>query len=288
MSDPGSVAAQIGAVFAAPSLALLAPTMVSAFLLGLGGTAHCAGMCGGILTTLARRGAQPVRFARTLAVQSEHGAPIAFATLGSATAPAEPKPLALQLAYNLGRITSYSVAGAIAGAAGSAAWFASSVLPVQQTAFVIASLMMILIGLHLAGVPVLAHWLERVGARAWQLIEPVARTSLRRTGVGGALMAGAAWGWVPCGMVYGMLTAALVSGGALPGAAIALAFGFGTLPGLTTLGWAAQRGFARPQSVRLFRIAGILIAAWGVAGLLRIDPIAHLHQIGEACVSWLR
>jgi sulfite exporter TauE/SafE len=164
--------------------------------------------------------------------------------------------VALQWVYNLGRIGSYTLAGALAGTVGSAAWISSHLLPLQQAAFAIGSLMMILIGLHLTGLPVLAHWLERAGSRVWRLVEPAARWSLRRSGMAGALLAGAAWGWVPCGMVYSVLTAALVSGSAASGAAIMLAFGVGTLPGLTAFGWLARQGLARTRSPTLLRAAG--------------------------------
>jgi len=282
MSESGLFAATLSAALGGPSAALLAPTMLSAFLLGLGGVAHCAGMCGGIVTALARRG------------RGDASARPVFVSLSKrTTAPASPglhTGLGLQVVYNMGRVGSYTAAGAMAGAIGSAAWFASNVLPIQQIAFVMASLMLIATGLHLAGVPVLSRWLEALGARAWRLIEPAAKASLRgQPGLGGAFIAGAFWGWVPCGMVYGVLTAALVSGSAPAGAAIALAFGLGTLPGLTTLGWVAHRQLATAsRTSAILRMAGGLMVAWGVAALLRIDPLAHLHQFGETCVSWLR
>lgn len=279
MSDPGLFAAPL---FTGTSAALLVPTMVSAFLLGLGGVAHCAGMCGGIVAALARSGRHEVSTQ-----------PVFVARSRQTTAQASPglhTGIGLQLVYNMGRVGSYTAAGAIAGAVGSAAWFAANVLPIQQIAFVMASLMLIATGLHLAGVPVLSGWLEAWGARAWRLIEPAAKASLRGPlGLRGAFIAGAAWGWVPCGMVYGVLTAALVSGSAPAGAAIALAFGLGTLPGLTTLGWVAERKLATAsRTSTVLRMAGGLMVVWGAAALLRVDPLAHLQQFGEACVSWLR
>lgn len=283
MSDAGFLADILATVFATPSVSLLAPTMASAFLLGLGGAAHCIGMCGGIVTTLAQRaGTRPTGHA-VIAFTNRQAASMAHeerATAGAVTL--------TPLVYNLGRIGSYGLAGAIAGAVGSAAWLSANLLPLQQAAFAIASLMMIMIGLHLAGLPVLSRWLERFGARVWRFVEPRARASLRRPGLGGALLAGAAWGWVPCGMVYSVLTAALVSGSASSGAAIALAFGLGTLPGLSALGWAAGRGFARARTSWVLRVAGVLIVAWGVAGLLHLDPLGALQQFGEACVSGFR
>jgi sulfite exporter TauE/SafE len=80
----------------------------------------------------------------------------------------------------------------------------------------------------------------------------------------------------------------LVSGSAVAGAAIALAFGLGTLPALSALGWATGRGLARARTSGLLRVMGVLIVAWGIAGLLHLDPLAHLQQFGDACVSGFR
>mgnify|MGYP002682387319 CR=1 FL=1 len=59
--------------------------------------------------------------------------------------------LPLQLAYNVGRIASYTVAGALAGGIGSAAWLARHLLPIQQGAFVAANLVMVALGIALTG-----------------------------------------------------------------------------------------------------------------------------------------
>lgn len=246
-------------------------SLFSAFLLGLLGGAHCASMCGGIVTVLgARHRIIPIQ-----AVDAVTGKPV----VASAAAPSRLQPLA----YNLGRISSYTVAGAIAGAVGSTAWLGQHMLPVQQYAFIGANLVMIVLGLALVlGASRLAP-LERLGAGAWKRIAPLAARVLRAQGFRGALGAGLVWGWVPCGMVYGVLVAALVSGSALDGASLMLAFGLGTLPNLLALGWLVQRGAGwldRPW-VRL--AAGLLIVVFGVAGLLRIDPVANIHNVIDAC-----
>ncbi|MCD6732530.1 MAG: sulfite exporter TauE/SafE family protein [Burkholderiaceae bacterium] len=247
-------------------------SLMSAFLLGLFGGVHCASMCGGIVALLgARHRMMPLRL-------QPGGA--AVAALRSGTL--------LQFAYNLGRVGSYSAAGALAGAVGSAAWMAERVLPVQQASFVAANLVLIVLGLALTGGFRRLRVLERFGAGAWKRVAPIASRLLGATSVPGAFAAGVAWGWVPCGMVYGVLAAALVSGSAAQGALLLLAFGIGTLPNLLALGLAAQRisrWFALP-SARL--AAGSLIVAFGVAGLMRIDPIAHLQQAVDVCVQWFR
>jgi len=251
-------------------------SLTSVFLLGLFGGVHCAGMCGGIVALLGSRH-------RVIPIRAQGGVG-ALATVQSS--------LALQLAYNVGRIASYTAAGALAGGVGSAAWLAAHLLPIQQAAFVAANLVMVALGLALTGLVGgglrrLAA-LEGAGAALWRRMGPHATRLLGATSVPGALAAGAAWGWVPCGMVYGVLVAALVSGSAADGALLLFAFGLGTLPNLLALGFAAQRGARLLASPRARLAAGLAIAAFGLAGLARIDPIEHLHTAVDACVSWFR
>lgn len=254
----------------------LLSALLSVFLLGLFGGVHCAGMCGGIVTLLgARHRMVPNR-----------------GQAGDATRAAAHAAWQLQLAYNTGRIASYTVAGALAGGVGSAAWLAARVLPVQQVAFVAANLVLIALGLALA-FPAgggLRHLrvLERAGTAAWRRIGPRATRLLGAASIPGALAAGAAWGWVPCGMVYGALAAALVSGSAAHGALLLLAFGLGTLPNLLALGLAAQRGARLLASRRARFAAGLVVVAFGVAGFARVEPLAHLHAVVDACLNWLR
>lgn len=251
-------------------------SLLSVFLLGLFGGVHCAGMCGGIVALLGARH-------RFVPIRPQAGAGALSSTHSG---------MSLQLAYNLGRIGSYTVAGALAGGIGSAAWLAGHALPVQQVAFVAANIVLIVLGIALTGVAGgglrrLAV-LEGVGTSLWRRIGPHATRLLGANSLGGALAAGAAWGWVPCGMVYGVLVAALVSGSAADGALLMFVFGLGTLPNLLALGIAAQRG-ARLLSHPGTRIAaGVAIVLFGLAGLARIDPLEHLHAAVDACVSWFR
>ena len=100
-----------------------------------------------------------------------------------------------------------------------------------------------------------------------------------------AFGAGLVWGWVPCGMVYGVLMAALLSGSPWQGAALLLAFGAGTLPNLLLLGasGALTRRWLAVPGLRIG--AGVLVVAFGIAGLARIDPTRHLHQVVDACLT---
>jgi len=245
-------------------------TLLSVFLLGLLGGLHCAGMCGGIVSVMGAR-----------ARRRPAGPTIAIPVVAERSAPT----LSRLLGYNAGRILSYTALGAIAGALGSAALLARNVLPVQQAAFVATNLLLIAIGLYLTGVSRSLTVLEAAGQGLWRLLRPLATRLLSADRVSGSFAAGLVWGLVPCGMVYGVLVAALTSGSPLRGAALMLAFGLGTLPNLMALGWSAGavRRWLDRRPIRI--AAGVLVAAFGVAGLARIDPAAHLHRVVDACIS---
>ena len=68
------------------------------------------------------------------------------------------------------------------------------------------------------------------------------------------------------------------------GALLMLAFGAGTLPNLLALGWSAHalRGLLAHRALRVG--AGLLVIAFGIAGLARLDPSRHLHSVVDACI----
>jgi uncharacterized protein len=209
-----------------------------AFLAGLMGGVHCLGMCGGIVAAMGMQG----------------GAPKAE----------------VQAGYNLGRIASYTLAGALAGLIGSAAFLSERLWPVQTVLYVLAQVMLILVGLYLAGLNQSVLRLETVGGRLWRQIQPRIGRMLPVDGFAKALLAGGLWGWLPCGLVYSVLVSALASGHATQGALLMLTFGLGTLPNLLAMGWAAARLrlWFRQAAVRL--LAGLSVSAFGVWGLLQL------------------
>ena len=124
-------------------------------------------------------------------------------------------------------------------------------------------------GLYLAGVwQGLAH-LERAGGRIWIHIKPWSRRLLPLDSASKAVALGALWGWLPCGMVYSVLTIAVASGHPIDGALTMLAFGLGTLPNLLAMGFAAEKLRPLLSNVRLRRVAGAVILSLGAIGLMR-------------------
>lgn len=223
------------------------------FLTGLLGGVHCAGMCGGIVAALSGQ--------------------------------AGPERWPLHLSYSLGRIASYGLAGALAGAVGSLGLLLDGVLPVQIALYVLANLMLVLLGLYLAGVSGVAAGLERVGVRLWKLIQPLTRGLLPADTLPRALALGVLWGWLPCGLVYGILLTAVLAGDPLNGAAIMLAFGLGTLPNVLFAGlaWRRVSGVARARPVRV--AAGGLVLGFGVYGLANAASLSQHIRSGLICLT---
>jgi hypothetical protein len=232
-----------------PSLNSLAAQAFAAFSLAIVGGLHCAGMCGGIVGALQLNRPKDVSAPR------------------------------LSAGYHTGRVTSYSLAGLLAGTLG-AALYAADVLPVQAALMLVGSLMLLAIGLSMFGRGAWMRRIEPAGAWIWRLIGPLARRVYPpRTGLQ-ALAAGLAWGWIPCGMVYAALPLALVAGGPLQGALVMLAFGLGTLPNMLAvdvavhgIGRAGQAGAAR--SLAWIRpVAGAVIVVFGISGLAHAARVA--------------
>jgi len=136
--------------------------IVAMFLVGLLGAGHCAGMCGGIVTALS---------------SPPNGSKVIF-----------------HMAYSIGRITSYAVAGAIAGSVGGIGLLITGVLPLQMVLYVLANVMLVLLGLYLAGLSSIAVRFEALGSALWRRVQPLAGRLLPVRSVGGALVVGACVG----------------------------------------------------------------------------------------------
>jgi uncharacterized protein len=224
-------------------------TLIAAFVVGLLGGVHCAGMCGGIVAALSLGTARP--------------------EVSAGDASRDP-PLPILLAYNLGRILSYVVAGAIAGGAG---WFATRMMDVNQAQLVLqilAGLFMVALGLYLSGWWHGLAQVERAGGVLWRRLEPLGRRFMPVRSPRQAVVLGLVWGWLPCGLVYSVLIWSIASGGALQGAALMGAFGLGTLPNLLLMGAMAARlgGVLRANGVRI--VAGLLVAGFGLYMLAQV------------------
>lgn len=224
-------------------------TLAAALLAGLVGSTHCLGMCGGI------------------------SAALGMATAGEGAGVA--RAAGYSMVYNAARVGSYALAGALAGGAGMALGQAVHAPGMSLVLRSVTGLVLIAIGLQVAFNLRLLRPLETAGYRLWQRIAPMAGGLFRRRDLAGALGLGALWGWLPCGLVYGMLLAAAGTGGPGSGAALMAAFGLGTMPAMVATGAAGAR-FLRLRHSPRFRLGaglvvvllGIWTAAWPLAMVL--------------------
>jgi sulfite exporter TauE/SafE len=252
----------------------------SVFLLGLLGGFHCAGMCGGIVVLL-NRPVIPIAISAgnagsdLVSMQARVCEPLASV-------------LARQIAYSLARVGSYSLAGGLMGALGSSALLLKHILPVEQMGFVLVNALMLAFALYLWGWGQSLRWLEPAGRWLWSKLSATAARYLSTRSIKASLAAGFFWGWLPCGMVYGMLLAALASQHALEGALLLASFGLGTLPNLVAMGLGAERFGRLLRTLWLRRAAALVLGAYALAGFMRLDPRAHLVSVVDACISWIR
>src|SRR5579863_2170871 len=202
-------------------------TLGGGLLLGLASSLHCASMCGPIAASL-MFGFGPSRTRALLAAQ-------------------------------LGRVLIYVLAGLTAGAAGGALYGGIAHPGAFLAARVAAALTLGWIGFSLLG---LAPSLAIVDRFTGPLARAV--TSMRAPG---ALAAGMAWGFLPCGMVYGALFYAGLSGGPLAGAMVMAGFGLGTLPSVTAAAFGLSRFRALAHSPRARTAVGLGLMAVAAASL---------------------
>jgi sulfite exporter TauE/SafE len=189
--------------------------LLTAFFVGLLGSGHCFGMCGGI--------------AAGLGSLSVHG-----------SEDTESRPRAISaILFNIGRILSYAGLGLIS------AWILASVgeiLNVPKWSMILRLLTAIMI--FLIGLQFLFNWqllasIERVGARVWKHVLPLAVKASSLPGGTGRLLLGLCWGLLPCGLVYSVILTASAAGSPVGGALVMLTFGVGTLPSMLGMSLAA-------------------------------------------------
>ena len=187
---------------------MIDPLYISAFIMGLIGSGHCIAMCGGI--------------ASSLQLATDKKRPVAYTT-----------------AYNIGRATSYVLAGALV--AGISSQFASQSHWFSLGLSFFSGVFMLLVGFYIMRLGASLQWLESLGKTLiWQHLVKLNRFLMPINSIPKAVAYGALWGWLPCGLVYTALTWAMTGKTALEGAGVMLFFALGTFPAMLSIGMGAQ------------------------------------------------
>ena len=193
------------------------------FVTGLLTSVHCVAMCGGINLSQ---------------------------SVGTNDSAAD--RLKKPLLYNLGRVISYTLIGALVGGLGSVLYLSETV---KGIVLILAAVGMLLMGLSMLG------WLP-----SW-LVPRAPRFLAARLGKAGRgkgpLVVGLLNGLMPCGPLQAMQLYALASGSALTGALSMLLFSLGTVP--LMLGAGAAFSFLKGKYTYLIqRVSAVLVIFFAV------------------------
>jgi hypothetical protein len=223
-----------------------------ALMIGLLGNVHCLGMCGGLSGALA------------------------FSNSGKKNTKTL---LGYQLLYNLGRISTYSLLGLVAGSVGGALKFTLGhygALSLRMT----AGLLIVSLGFYITGWWRGLSKLERIGATVWRKISPLLKKLTPRRNPVAAILIGMLWGFLPCGLVYSTLSLSVASGSPLTGLTTMAFFGIGTLPSMFATGFFAERlvHLVRLEKVQVCSgLTIILFGIWTMSGM----ALAPLMMMGH-------
>lgn len=225
-----------------------------AFMMGVFSSVHCIGMCGSMIGSLTLSLAPEIRNDKT-------------------------RLFFFVLNYNIGRISSYTLAGAIVGLLRSLFSLPITHGEGHRALQLFSAIIMIGAGLYIAGWFPRFAYIEKLGSKFWRLIEPYGRQLIPVKTRLHALLFGMVWGWLPCGLVYGALTLSATTGDVLRSALTMLAFGLGTLPAVMGVG--IMTGILTKLSrMRLFKqVVGILLIGLALLAVfpwlnpMRLQPI---------------
>jgi len=216
--------------------------------MGLASSLHCAGMCGAIASSL------------LIAFDRDAGAAARLRTHFSAQA---------------GRVLVYVAAGALLGGAGAALYsqfdHASAYLALRWAGAVALGW----IGLSVAGFAPSFAAIDRYTAPITMRLHRAKYAA--GASDGGAFVSGLIWGFLPCGMVYGALFYAMLSGTALGGAEVMAGFGLGTLPSVTAVAL-GMAGFRRLGHIAALRI-GVGLTIMALAAVSVAIPAATIAAL---------
>ncbi len=210
----------------------------------LSGFSHCLGMCGPLVTSY---------------------------SLGL-----KERALLPHMLYNLGRVTTYILLGGVVGMTGSFLGVMAGVQGLQRLIMILAGVLIVLMGLGLAGWFPFPGRLEGRGTLFPGFIERALGPSPGRLTAGSFYPLGVLLGFIPCGVVYTALIATARAGmeaenhlfGFLKGLLMMLSFGLGTMPTLLLLGGTVGIMGVRMRS-RLQRLSALVMIAAGVIFVAR-------------------
>ena len=200
----------------------------------LGSFGHCIGMCGGIV----------VAYSSTK-IKSE------YSKVTQSVA---------HLLYSFGRVTTYTLLGAIFGFVGGVVSFSNMTSGIM---LLVTGLMMVLVGFSLLGKVKFLTFLEQTCSKS-TFYQRNFKALLGSKSLFSFYLLGLLNGLLPCGFVYVFAITAASTGSAFWGAVVMFVFGLSTIPALFFLGFFI--GLFKQSNLRdiFIKIASILVIIFGI------------------------
>ncbi len=200
----------------------------------LGSFGHCVGMCGGIVIAYS---STKIKSDWTKKIQA-----------------------IAHLLYSFGRVTTYTILGALFGLVGGVVTFDNITSGIF---LLITGFMMVLVGLSLMGKIRFLTILEHSCSKS-PLYQSTFKSLLGSQSLFSFYLLGMLNGLLPCGFVYVFAITAASTGSALWGAFVMLIFGLSTIPALFSLGFFV--GLFKQSNMRdlFIKLASILVIAFGI------------------------
>jgi len=221
----------------------------SAFILGLLGSLHCAGMCGPLAVALAN-------------ANSSAGVLIS------------------RILYNLGRVVTYSLIGIVLGTVGKGISLAG-----WQQAFSILIGLLIMSYLLLGSKWIPANPFNTGQLNSW--LKKMLGKYLGRAGFGSSFLTGLLNGLLPCGLVYIALAGAVAAGDVFSGMSYMFVFGMGTFPMMLMISLSGKYfkplwfNYHRVLSIFLWILALLFILRGMNLGIPYVSPHLALEIPGQ-------
>jgi sulfite exporter TauE/SafE len=209
------------------------------FLAGLLSSMHCLGMCGCFVTAYSMN------------------------LKGTAA-----RKAASHLFYSLGRITTYTFLGAVMGLIGSSMYFLGKMAGVQNLITLIAGLMMIYLGLSLAGFIPKIGLLDKTGDFFLKYTQGIFAKLIKSQGMFFTYPLGVTLGFLPCCLLYTVELQAMTTGSMAKGALSMFSFGLGTVPSLFSFGMVINIINAGTKE-KLLNFTAYVIILLGVSSVYR-------------------
>lgn len=228
------------------------------FIIGLITSVHCVAMCGGInLSQTLHKGTQDiskVMFKNTLA-------------------------------YNIGRVVSYTVIGGILGAVGSLTGIGGNLQTstfLQGILKLLAGMIMVIMGVNMLGLfPAVRKLKFRIPFLGKKIASKGRKTFLgKKIAAKGRtpFVVGLCNGFMPCGPLQSMQIIALASGNAFAGALSMFCFSIGTVPlmlGFGTFISMLGKRFTR----QVLRVGGILVVVMGLSMMSQGNALVGFENV---------